>query len=128
LRVLAKDRLIKVQNAANEALKVWNNLKKEVQNLEAKKMTRDVVEDDIDELIKLRTGIDVNEEGDIGQAIQNMDVLPNDNPDDDGEPNQYILDKLRKGLKKKSGTGNVSQNSPHLISIHRRGLCLFREG
>lgn len=80
MRNLSKDRLIKVQNAANDALKLWLNLKNELQNLETKKMTRDIVEHNPDELIKLRTGIDVNQEGDIGKLLENMnETSPNKN-------------------------------------------------
>jgi hypothetical protein len=75
---MTKDRLIKVQNAANEALRLWVNLKKELESLETKKMTRDVIEHNPDELIKMRTGIDMNQEGDIGRMIENMNSIPND--------------------------------------------------
>lgn len=79
LKGLSKDRVIRVQNAANEALRSWNNLKNELQNLEAKKMTRDVVENNPDKLIKMRTGIDINQDEDIGKLIENMDVPQNVN-------------------------------------------------
>ena len=73
---MTKDRLIKVQNAANEALKLWLGLKGQLEGLEAQKMTRDVIERNADEIIKLRTGIDINQEGDFGRMLENMNEAP----------------------------------------------------
>ena len=60
MKNLSKDRLIKVQNAANEALRTWIKLKEELARIEDKKKKREIVEFDADELIRKRTGIDVN--------------------------------------------------------------------
>ncbi len=65
------DKLIKVQNAAKEALRVWTQLKAKLQTLEMEKMTRDVIENNPDEIIKYRTGIDIHQSDDIGKILEN---------------------------------------------------------
>jgi len=39
-------------------------------------MTRDLVENNADEIIKLRTGIDINQGSDIGKLLENINTVP----------------------------------------------------
>lgn len=111
LKSLSKDRLIRVQNTANEALRVWYKLKEELDKIETKKKKRDIVEFSPDDIIKMRTGMDVNEAGeeDPSKLAENIQALTEKKLDKEdheiGSSNVYVMDRYRKTLKKKSGVG-----------------------
>ena len=80
MKNLTKDRLIRVQNAASDALRSWQKFQEALQSIEDKKKKRDLLEFNPDNLIKMRTGIDVNQplEDNIEKLAANIEVITNE--------------------------------------------------